>query len=526
MKLRLTFLCLLTALAFSCNQPADEAGASGLPDAQPKGLQLMTQYCGACHTVPAPSDLDQKTWKNHILVRMGAYMGIYNDNIQYYDSVPEKWLEPGIGGARVRAGGIYPKSPLMSRPDWETLRDYILQNAPQATSAAPGMLPIDRVLNTFAARPLQPDNELQPLVTAVAIDTTTGLLYAAYFQQSLLQLDAQGKLRDHVDGLYGPVAIQSDAQGLNLVEIGSMKGSDHPKGSIAQYSSFGQLKAKQPIQQFDSLMRPVMVQWADMDQDGDRDAVLAEFGYHFGEMSWQENTGNDTYVRHTLYPDDGTLSIHVADFTGDGLPDILSLKANADERVDLYVGKGKGAFELKMLFRFNPTYGSTAMEVVDWDHDGKLDFLVANGDNGDYPPILKPNHGVRLYLNKGQGNFELGHYWPIDGAYGLRVRDFDLDGDPDLAVVSFYPDYKSRPEEAFVYFQNEGKDQFTAHTFPEVGLGRWMVIDAADMDHDGDQDILLGAFNVKSDDCSEATYDQWIQDNVPLMVLENKTRGK
>ncbi len=451
-------------------------------------------------------------------------MGIYNDNIQYYDSVPVKWLEPGIGRQRVLAGGIYPKTPMMSRADWETLRNYILQNAPAATTAAPGILPITRDLKNFVSRRLPIDDELQPLVSAVAIDTASGLLYAAFFQQSLLQLDPAGKMLDHVDGLYGPVFLQPNGGAFTLAEIGSMKGSDHPKGSIAQYTAFKQLKNKQPTVHFDSLMRPVMARWADLDQDGDQDAVLAEFGYHFGEMSWQENQGAKQFVRHTLYPDDGTLAIEVADFTGDGLSDILSLKANADERVDLYVGKGKGEFEQKVLFRFNPTYGCTAMEVVDWDHDGKLDFLVANGDNGDYPPILKPNHGVRLYLNKGNAQFELAHHWPIDGAYGLRVRDFDLDGDYDLAVVSFYPDYKSRPDEAFVYFKNEGKNQFTAHTFPEVGLGRWMVMDAGDIDHDGDDDIILGALNVKSDDCTEATYDQWMKDNVPLMVLENRTR--
>ena len=113
----------------------------------------------------------------------------------------------------------------------------------------------------------------------------------------------------------------------------------------------------------------------------------------------------------------------------------------------------------------------------------------------------------------------------FNGAYGLRVRDFDLDGDPDLAAVSFYPDYKGRPEEAFIYFENQGNLQFRALTFPEVGLGRWMVMDAGDMDGDGDADIVLGAFDVKSDDCSEATYDQWLKDDVPILVLENMTKS-
>jgi hypothetical protein len=523
MKRLLLLTAILLPLAFACNPTTKEGSETGLPSTEPKGKQLMTQYCGACHAVPAPTDLDQKTWKNHILIRMSAYMGIYNDNIQYYDSVPEKWLEPGIGGARVRAAGIYPDKPMLPRADWEVLREYILQNSPTVTTGAPGMLPIEKTLPLFKARLVQPDPELQPLVSAVAVRSSKGA-YAAFFQQSVLELDQNGKMSTYVDGLYGPVYMREDAMGLTLAEIGSMKGSDHPKGSISLSKSFKDLKSKRSMVQMDSLMRPVMAKWADLDGDGDLDGVIAEFGYHIGELSWQENMGDNKFTRHTLYPDDGTVSIHVADFTGDSLPDILSLKANSDERVDLYINKGKGEFEPKMLFRFNPTYGCTAMEVVDWDHDGKLDFLVANGDNGDYPPILKPNHGIRLYLNKGAGKFDQAQYWPMNGAYGMRVRDFDQDGDWDLAAVSFYPDYKSRPEEAFIYFENQGNMQFKALTFPEVGLGRWMVMDAGDIDGDGDQDIVLGAFNIKSDDCSEATYDQWMKDNVPVIYLENLTK--
>jgi FG-GAP-like repeat len=521
MKRLSLILLALAGLCAACDSSSQAPSQTGSDAAEPKGKQLMTQYCGACHSLPSPSDLDQKTWRDHILVRMGAYMGIYNDTKRYYDSVPAQWLEPGIGGQRVLAGGIYPKTPLLSRPDWETLRDYIIQNAPIATSPAPGMLPISKELPLFKGRKIEVDPNAQPLVSAVMIDTLSHRMYAAFFQQSVIEMNAQGKTVSQYDGLYGPVYMHHDAAGFTLAEIGSFKGSDHPKGSIRHAPDFKSLKTKKPEPAFDSLMRPLMAKWADLDQDGDLDAVLSEFGYHFGEMAWMERTADQKWLRHTLYPDDGTVSVQVADFTGDGLPDILSLKANADERVDLYTNKGHGQFEAQMLFRFNPTYGCTALEVVDWDRDGKLDFLVANGDNGDYPPIVKPNHGIRLYLNKGAGQFAEAHYWPMDGAYGMRVRDFDRDGDPDLAAVSFYPDYKMRPEEAFIYFENQGNMQFKALTFPDVGIGRWMVMDAGDIDGDGDEDIILGAFDVKSDDCKPETYDFWIQENAGVYLLEN-----
>jgi hypothetical protein len=520
----LYFGLALSLAACGGKDDASKSLGEGASASQPKGLQLMTQYCGSCHSLPSPQDLDKKTWKDHILVRMGAYMGIYNDNIRYFDTVPEKWQEPGIGGQRARAAGIYPSKPLLSRPDWEALRDYIIQQAPQSTAGPAGMAAITQELPNFKAIPLHPDATLQPLVTALAVDSLHGFIYTAFFQQSILELNGSDKkVHNRIDGLYGPIYLDPLSDGFSMAEIGSMRGSDHPKGSIAHANNFAALKAGKYLHRWDSLMRPVMVKWADLDQDGDHDAVIAEFGYHMGELSWQENLGPDQWKRHTLFPDDGTVSIHLADFTGDGQPDILSLKANADERVDLYVNDGHGNFTAKMLFRFNPTYGCTALEVVDWDRDGRLDFLVANGDNGDYPPILKANHGIRLYLNQGNAGFKEAHHWPFNGAYGMKVRDFDQDGDWDLAAVSFYPDYKARPEEAFIYFEQTGKMEFKARTFPEYKLGRWMVMDAADIDHDGDQDILLGAFDVKNSDCSEATYDQWIKDDVPVLVLENQT---
>lgn len=512
---------LLALLLTACGGPASEPTAAAPAPPHP-GKNLHTLYCGSCHAIPEPGELDKKTWRDHILVRMGAYMGIYNDNTRYYDSVPSQWIEPGIGGQRVRAAGVYPTKPILSRQEWEQLRDYVISTAPDFTSGPAGMLPIAPNLPGFQAHVLQPDTNRQPLVTAVAIDTQAHQLYAAFIQQEILRVDPQGKILSRFEGLTSPVQILPRPEGLSVIDIGSMGGSDTPQGKFLTAKGLDGLR--KPATRLQELQRPVFAEYGDLDQDGDQDILLCEFGYHIGELSWQEQTAPGRYTRHTLYADDGAVCARIHDFSGDGLPDLLVLLANSDERIDLYINQGKGEFKRQLVERFSPVYGNTYLELIDWDKDGQMDFLLVNGDNGDYPPILKASHGIRLFRNQGGMKFKEAFHLGLNGAYGLRARDFDQDGDFDIAAVAFYPDYKARPQEAFVYFQNQGRDQFQAMTFPEANLGRWMVMDAGDLDGDGDLDIALGAFDVKSADASEATYEQWIRNNVPLIWLENKLK--
>ena len=77
------------------------------------------------------------------------------------------------------------------------------------------------------------------------------------------------------------------------------------------------------------------------------------------------------------------------------------------------------------------------------------------------------------------------YFFPINGCFRAVARDFDLDGDQDIAAISFFPDYKHRPEESFVYLQNSGNNQFEAFSVPQYSIGRWMTLDVGDLDGDG-----------------------------------------
>ncbi|MEM7039492.1 MAG: VCBS repeat-containing protein, partial [Bacteroidota bacterium] len=291
------------------------------------GKALHDLYCGTCHQVPSPRELDKKTWKNHILVRMGAYMGIYNDNARYYDQVPDKWVEPGEGGERVMAANIYPKNPVVKRAQWEQIHDYIMQTAPDKTTGNPKALPIEKSLPQFKTHLIQPeympDSTLQPFVTAIEIDEAGKKMYAGFYKQGFVEMDSKGKFRDMIqDGVIGPVYISKDKGRLTVADIGSMGGSDRPQGLFYTGKSFSALKKRKYGLRLNRLQRPVHATWADLDADGDEDLLLCEFGYHLGEFAWHENDGKGNFTRHTLFPDDGAVSAAVHDFNADGLPEV------------------------------------------------------------------------------------------------------------------------------------------------------------------------------------------------------------
>lgn len=526
---RIWVLVMLASLFLGCGAGADgekSSDTTGDVAQVSHGKALMEQYCGLCHAVPSPGDLDQKTWRDYILVRMGAYMGVFYDNVRFYDSVPEKWLEPGEGGERVLKAGIYPSQPMLSQDDFMAIREYILGAAPGLTTGPPGAFGVPKDLQGFRVRPIRLDTSLQPFVSAVEISEDKGLVYAGLFMQPLLALDKSGRIVDSASGFTMPVEIRLTEAGLSVVDIGSMGGSDAPQGSYKVGNSLKDMRRKRFSQVEEGLMRPVQSHRADLDGDGDEDLLLCEFGYHLGKLVWHERVDGG-WVEHVLFPDDGAVAAGIEDFNKDGLPDIAVLQANSDEKLVLYVNKGKGEFESRQIARYPPSQGGAAMELVDIDGDGKIDLVTASGDNGDYPPTLKPIHGLRIYLNKGDFSFEEQALLPMNGAYGTRCRDYDLDGDIDIAAISYYPDYKSRPEEAFIYYEQTSPGQFSPHTIPQADKGRWMVMDAGDIDQDGDQDIVLGAFNVRYDDKGDASsYQRWVSQNVSLLLLENTARFK
>jgi hypothetical protein len=212
------------------------------------------------------------------------------------------------------------------------------------------------------------------------------------------------------------------------------------------------------------------------------------------------------------------------DWDGDGKQDVVTMFAQGRESIFLYKNEGGGKFTEKKLMAFMPVMGSSFFDIMDVNGDKKPDIVYTSGDNADYSIALKHFHGVYIYLNQGNDQFKQAYFYPIHGCYKAMLRDFDLDGDLDMVTISFFADYVSQHQEALVYFENQGDLKFVPYQMPGFDRGRWLTMDAGDLDGDGDEDVVIGNFAYGPESFLPAGAPQKFASNPIYLYLENTTK--
>ncbi len=496
----------LLALLVRCG--ADRPAVTEPPD----GRQLSVQHCGGCHAYPEPSWLDRAIWQDYVLPRMGHRLGIYaNENER------ASLIEAGAGGQRVERANVYPTQPQLTEAEWTALQTYYLDHAPKKLdSVPPPALTVG--LPTFQVR--VPQFQLSPPSTTLVRIQPGSFFIGDANSRRLYQFDAQRQLLNAANVREGAVSLTSSSDALNVTVMGSFSPTDAPTGFVL---SLPTQPGRSPRMLLDSLQRPVHTAYADLDGDGREDIITAEFGKWTGGLAWWKNQGGDRYEKHWLRAQPGATRVYMRDLNGDGRPDVLVLFGQGDEGVFAYYNQGNGTFREEALLRFPPSYGSSSLLLYDTDGDGYEDLVHTAGDNADYPPVTKPYHGIRIFRNDGTNHFQEDWFYPLPGAYGAIPADFDQDGDLDMAAISFFPNYARSAQRGFVYLENQGNFRFKEYTFPEVTAGRWLVMDAGDVDQDGDVDIVLGSLSFEVVP-PNGLLAQWVERGVPFVVLENTVR--
>lgn len=234
-----------------------------------------------------------------------------------------------------------------------------------------------------------------------------------------------------------------------------------------------------------------------------------------------------------------------ADVNNDGLEDIY-IGGAADQAGSLYL-QTKTGYEEKTVADFEKFYDfeDTAICFFDADNDGDPDLFVGSGGNKKSPKSREMQD--RLYLNDGKGDFKLNSSaFKINGMNTsvAIAHDIDGDGDQDLFVGSrSMPAQYGLPPMNYLYI-NDGSGNFmnVSKNIPDIGnagmvtdakwidllgdnrkelvvvgewsspkifsfegkkvhleatnlsdyTGWWYTCEAADIDGDGDQDLVLG----------------------------------
>ena len=481
------------------------------------GRELARAHCQSCHAFPEPELLNKNTWKDVVLPRMGRRMGIYEGGER-----PDSLFEEGIAGTLVREANIFPKEPVLPQAEWEKIVDYFVDAAPDTLAAPPPHPRIATGLDQFRVR-RSPFRTTPPTTTLVEADAR-GLSYVGDAKGLLTILDDRQQEEFTMDISGTPAAVAPVGDRFLVTLMGSVAPTDKPTGRLLELALRLRTKQYKYATVIDSLHRPVHTVPADLNGDGQRDFVVSEFGYHVGHLAWYEGRGQGRFERHILRDEPGAIRSVVRDVNGDGRPDVMALFSQGNEGIYVFYNEGDGQFRETQVLQFPPSYGSTSFELVDFNGDGALDLLYTAGDNADYRPVMKPYHGIRIFLNDGENGFRQEYFFPLNGAYGATADDFDGDGDVDIAAISFFPDYAENSKESFVYLENTGDLSFAPTTFNNSDMGRWLTLSSGDVDGDGDSDLLLGSFSALQLGTSyvpESTANRWTQEGPSVVVLEN-----
>ncbi len=191
-------------------------------------------------------------------------------------------------------------------------------------------------------------------------------------------------------------------------------------------------------------------------------------------------------------------ALDVADVNGDGLDDLF-IGGATDQASRLFLQQADGSFQLAMIPALVDDRFTEDVDAAffDADQDGDQDLYIVRAGNEEFTgsPLLAD----RLLINDGKGGFEKSPQGSIpflmQNGSCVKPSDFDGDGDQDLFLgTRSNPGAYGLPPEQFL-LENDGTGRFSLVDQDRMGTMRkvGMVTDAswADIEGDGDPDLVL-----------------------------------
>jgi hypothetical protein len=450
-------------------------------------------FCGDCHAVPRPESFHRDQW--HAEVEKGY---------QHYARSGRTDLDPPPIGQtlayyRFRAPErmVYPKS-----AEADTKLRVSFKTEPLRLEAAIRTEPAIAGLRWARLRAGE-----RPVL--VASDMLSGLVTAVDLGDPKRPVRTLARLDNpcHVE----PCDLDGDGlTDLLVADLGSFKALDHHRGRVVwlrQEPGTGEFR---PVVLASGLGRVADARPIDVYSRGKLDIVVAEFGFqHTGRILMLRNVAGPgqqpRFEPEKLDPRSGTIHVPVCDLDADGRPDFLALVSNEHECVEAFLNQGNGKFHRHSLWRApDLAFGSSGIELVDLNGDGKIDVLYANGDAFDNS-YLSPWHGVQWLENLGGLRFQYHRLTEMPGASVAMAGDLDGDGDLDIVAVSFLPEGVEPATVAvdslssIVVLEQVSPGRFVRHTL-ERGFPCHAALVVGDFNGDGRVDFAVGnhTFGAKS----------------------------
>jgi hypothetical protein len=500
-------LLVAGALAYHFVEKAENTGAPTLAPTGTPAEVLIKNQCSRCHAPPKPEHLPKESWPFAIRW-MGNYLGIQD-------------LGDGIDPLVVRQ--YVPAKAMIHPKDLASIQAYFVALA-KPTAEMRIERPRPPVTSRFRPRKLGWSEDL-PLITFVHIDERRQRVLIGGYAQFGMCVGGPEKcgplVRSHAPNGTPiwehrfdsePIHAENTPDGYRLTIIGSFR-EDRGIAQIIDLDITGDKPTQKMLRAGAHRLTQHITK--DLDGDGLEDIVSIGFGDGYGpgglgsvSVLWATEKFKARYAtapkkidpgvlpgaltEQVLMQEAGPLNAVVDDFDADGRPDILLARAQGAQALILWRNKGNRKFEKITVKEWFVAFGLNRVRAADFDGDGDLDLLVVSGNNMEFPtPPLRPYHGLRVLENEGNLRFTEKFHYPFYGALDAVVRDFDNDGDPDIAAISFFLNWDA--PEPFVYLENQGGFSFEASGLSDDNFGRWLRIAAGDVNGDGAPDVVLGS---------------------------------
>lgn len=473
-------------VALGCPGPTGSGGTFTVPTPEAwtaADTDRVQKACGRCHAAPPPDVLPRQRWAE-IIPTMPAMPGPEG-------VAPASPEETALAGAYFQRNApeafeAVPPAPLEARLRFRT--EGFTPQHPAFAARIPGVANVQFVHLSDPRR----------LDLLVADMRASGLFLLAPWAPP-----RQRTLRHLAKELGSPAhVVLQDVDGdgrqdLLVASLGAVNPSNETRGRVTLLRQDAKRRFR-PQLLLGGIGRTCDARAADFDGDGDRDVIVAVFGWRGpGSLTLLERQGGDppSFTPHVLDDRDGFIHTEPVDLNGDGRLDLVTLLSQEHEQVIAYLNRGGLRFEPVVLDRApHPAWGSSGLQTVDLDGDGDLDVLVSNGDTLD-DDLLKPYHGVRWLENQGELRFVPHTIGPLYGAERAIATDLDGDGDLDVVAVAFLPQldpavWRERDLDSVVWFEQTGEGWRRAAL--EKQRCYHPTVDAGDYDGDGDVDLAVG----------------------------------
>ncbi len=279
---------------------------------------------------------------------------------------------------------------------------------------------------------------------------------------------------DFANTVFG-VDIDNDGD----IDLLSSSGND---GKVAWYEntdSLGAFSSEKIISQHGA---PTSVYAGDLDGDGDVDVLASS--YTTNEVLWFENLnglgtfGGRQVITSNAY---GMRDVYASDLDNDGDLDVLSA-SESDKKIAWYENlDGQGTFGPTQIIATNKD-DAMAVLTADLDNDGDLDIISTQSHIGE------------VYYNEnlnGLGDFSESNLITTFVNSVTCILVIDLDGDGFKDLVS-----SSKKDDKIAWYRNlDGLGTFGVQRIISRTVDSPRSIYAADLDGDGDMDILSASYN-------------------------------